>query len=101
MKLESLKSSKFEAFKGNVLTNSNSIYGGGVFRTKGGGSKDWNDCWDDSTGKDVKTTDLSGKNPDSYDACPTEVVTKIESELGIELETIDLSSFGRTSIDAL
>ena len=61
MKLESLKSPKFEAFKSNVLTETINIVGGKQYCTSGTAG---DDCWDDSTGKDIHCTDST-----SYDIC--------------------------------
>ena len=59
MKLESLKTSKFFAFRGNELLNTINIVGGLLYRT---GVPMGSDCWDDSCGRDIQCTDGS-----SYD----------------------------------
>lgn len=77
-KLESLKSSKFEAFEGNRLLNAINVVGGKIFLTSKTPGGEYTDCWDDDTGLDIRT--LSGK---TFDACPTQsiAVTNIGEEI--------------------
>lgn len=60
MNLESLKSSKFEAFKENQLLSLMNITGGTKYVT----GYNCEDCWTDETSKDIQCTDGS-----KYDVC--------------------------------
>lgn len=66
MKLERLnsKNSKFEMFKKDELLSMINIFGGRELDTISGSGSEVNDCFDDSTGKDIKCTDGS-----TYDLC--------------------------------
>ena len=66
MRFESMSSKKFEDFKQNEIFKLSNLTGGKILATKSGGSSTYNDCWDDSTGNDVTTTDGN-----SYDRCST------------------------------
>jgi hypothetical protein len=70
MKLESLNSSKFDGFTMHKIENAHNTYGGKLYLTSKMRETNYSDCWDDSCGKDVKTTDLSGTSADAYDKCP-------------------------------
>lgn len=69
MKLESLKSSKFEAFKSNQLLDTINIVGGTVYATSATRNGPYTDCWTTDTKDEIHCTDGSG-----YDHCPTEPV---------------------------
>lgn len=61
VKLESLNASKFERFKENEILNMMNVFGGKLFFTN-----NRTDCWDDSSGNDIKCTDGT-----KYDVCKT------------------------------
>lgn len=77
--LESLKSSKFEAFKEDRLLNAINVVGGRLYLTKKTMDGEYTDCWDDSCGRDIVTT--SGKR---YDACPSQQIAY--SNFGEEID---------------
>ena len=80
MKLESLKSSKFEAFKGSELLSNINIVGGQPLKTKKAGSSEFTDCWDDATGNDIHPTDGS-----HYDVCSPQTPLLVTREASVSL----------------
>ena len=64
MKLDSIKSCKFEKFKGNVVLKRALISGGTRLPTRRPCKTNSSDCWDNSIGNDINCTDGS-----NYDFC--------------------------------
>ena len=83
--MESLKSQKFEAFKGNAFTETINVTGGKIYSTRNVGGTA-SDVWDDTTSKDIRCTDGT-----TYDSCRAAAVWSrklTNSRMIIPLRTI-------------